>query len=59
MGAIFDKEKGIFRSRERGLFKFTLEDGYTFLEEPIPDATEYSPSFRKMDLTCFSSDFDL
>jgi hypothetical protein len=40
LGTIVDKEKGIFRSRKRGLFKFTLEDGYTSLDEPIPDVTE-------------------
>ena len=28
LGRVIDKEVGVFRSRERGLFRYTLEEGY-------------------------------
>ena len=35
LGRVIDKEAGIFRSQERGLFRYTLEDGYC----DLPPAT--------------------
>lgn len=35
LGRVIDREKGIFRSRERGLFRYTREEGYTAL--PVGD----------------------
>ena len=34
LGRVIDKEDGVFRNRDRGLFRYTLEDGYC----DLPDA---------------------
>jgi hypothetical protein len=34
LGKVLDKEKGIFSSRKRGIFKFTLENGYEDINNP-------------------------
>jgi hypothetical protein len=36
LGLVVDKEMGIFRSRARGLFRYTLEEGFTELPETYP-----------------------
>ena len=33
LGRVIDKEGGVFQSRERGLFRYTLEDGFCDLPE--------------------------
>jgi hypothetical protein len=45
LGLVVDKEKGIFRSRERGLFHYTLESGFSglpegYVREPRADEKE-------------------
>ena len=45
LGLVIDKEKGIFRSRERGLFRYTLESGFSdlpegYVREPRKDEKE-------------------
>ncbi|MDR1641218.1 MAG: transposase [Clostridiales bacterium] len=49
LGSIVDKEKGIFRNKGRGLFKFTLEDGYTNLAENMIGEMEDTGGKLKQD----------
>jgi hypothetical protein len=35
LGRVIDKERGLYRSKERGLFKYTLEDGFINLSSEI------------------------
>lgn len=38
LGRVLDKQKGIFKNRERGIFQFTIEDGYSEPAiEDVPD----------------------
>ena len=37
LGRVIDKEKGVFRSRERGDFTFTIEDGIRRIRLPIQE----------------------
>jgi hypothetical protein len=37
LGRVVDEEKGIFKNRERGVFKYSLEDGFADIE----DTSEY------------------
>jgi hypothetical protein len=39
LGLVIDKEVGIFRSRERGEFRYTLEDGFCDLPEAYSNGT--------------------
>ena len=43
LGRVVDKEMGVFRSHERGLFRYTLEDGYC----ELPDAYREKQGFGK------------
>jgi hypothetical protein len=45
LGLVVDRDKGIFKSRERGLFRYTLESGFSdlpegYLPEPGRDEKE-------------------
>jgi hypothetical protein len=45
LGRVIDKEAGIFRSKERGLFRYTLEDGFCdlpdcYIEKKVPSKQE-------------------
>ena len=34
LGRVIDEEKGIFKSRSRGVFKYSLENGFSDIEDP-------------------------
>jgi len=40
LGKVIDKYQGIFKSRSKGVFKFTLEDGYSEYELSVVDSEE-------------------
>jgi len=40
IGRVIDKELGVFKSRERGLFRFTIEDGYCDLPATFSETQE-------------------
>lgn len=40
LGRVIDKEAGVFRSRERGLYRYTLEDGYCDLPKAYLEKQE-------------------
>lgn len=46
LGLVLDKENGIFKSRERGLFRYTIEDGFTSLPESYAVEKSIAPSER-------------
>jgi len=46
LGRVIDKETGIFRSRERGLFRYTLEDGYCDLPAGYSEKQEIQKEER-------------
>lgn len=46
LGKVIDKEAGIFQSRERGLFRFTLEDGYCDLPSTYSEKQEAAKEER-------------
>ena len=46
LGRVIDKKTGIFRSRKRGLFRYTLEDGYCNLPEAYLEKKELSKEER-------------
>jgi hypothetical protein len=45
LGRVVDKEAGIFRNRERGLFRYTLEDGYC--ELPVDYSEKLEPPTKE------------
>ena len=45
LGRVIDKEAGVFRSRERGLFQYTMDDGYKDLPDGYSEKQE--PSTKK------------
>jgi hypothetical protein len=46
LGNVIDKEKGIFKSRERGIYKFSLESGFEIFDEQVSN-----PLKEKLDLS--------
>ena len=45
LGRVIDKETGVFRSRERGLFRYTLEEGYCDIPTDYPET--FAPSSKE------------
>ena len=39
LGTVVDKEKGIYKNRERGIYRFNLKEGFLPLENPIEENT--------------------
>ena len=37
LGRVIDKEKGVFKSKERGTFKYSIADGFLKSMEPEPN----------------------
>lgn len=46
LGRVVDKENGIFKSRERGLFRYTLEEGFTSLPASYDSELTMTPKER-------------
>jgi hypothetical protein len=40
LGRVIDKENGVFRSKERGVFRYSLTDGYSVVDPVEPSAKE-------------------
>ena len=43
LGRVVNQEKGIFRSRERGIFCYTLENGVTEVSSEDMESLEVNP----------------
>jgi hypothetical protein len=48
LGRVIDKKSGIFQSRERGLFRYTLEDGYCGLPTAYSEKLELSSKEERL-----------
>ncbi len=48
LGRVVDKEKGIFLNRERGLFRYTIEDGYSTIQDSEESYVPQSPEKEKL-----------
>ena len=48
LGRVVDKEAGVFTNRERGLFRYTLEDGYCDLPDTHWDKPESKPKAERL-----------
>ena len=48
LGRVVDKEAGIFRSRERGMFRYTLADGYCDLPDARSDKPGFAPKAERL-----------
>jgi hypothetical protein len=48
LGRVIDKETGIFRSRERGLFRYTLEDGFCDLPTAYAETLDASSKKERL-----------
>jgi hypothetical protein len=59
LGVIVDKEKGIFRNRKLGTFKYTLEEGYTSIDIGAASSTEAAPIVKEKKLLDFGDVFAL
>jgi hypothetical protein len=53
LGKVIDLEKGIFYSRKRGYFKYTLSDGFETCDFDKTESTQISP--EEMDILDFGS----
>ena len=53
LGRVIDVQKGIFKNRKRGVFRYTLEDGFMDADIPAPDSAGMQPAPEKLIL-----DFD-
>ena len=48
LGRVVDLEKGIFKNRKRGVFRYTLEDGFMDADIPVPDSVCMQPVHEKL-----------
>lgn len=48
LGRVVDKDAGVFRSRERGLFRYTLEEGYCDLPTTYSENLETTPKAERL-----------
>ena len=48
LGRVINKDAGIFRNRERGLFRYTLEDGFCDLPATYSEKLEPTPKTEKL-----------
>ena len=48
LGRVIDVQKGIFKNRKRGVFRYTLEDGFMDADIPAPDSASIQPAPEKL-----------
>lgn len=48
LGRVIDVQKGIFKNRKRGVFRYTLEDGFMDADIPAPDSAGMQPAPEKL-----------
>lgn len=48
LGRVIDVQKGIFKNRQRGVFRYTLEDGFMDADIPAPDSAGMQPAPEKL-----------
>ena len=48
LGRVIDREKGIYKNRERGIYQFSLENGYSQVPGELIPAEAQAPEKEKL-----------